>query len=89
MPRGSLCHLMFTEENSPSTTGALSASSIRLTGVVLNNEIRRVSALAVRIEVPSRQMTGGSSPANAPAPQLPAGTRVTFRLTEPLVVPQR
>jgi hypothetical protein len=87
VPRGSPCQLAFTEVNAASSLRRLSSSSIRLTGLVVNGQTHRVSAVAVRIEPPTR--SGVASFPDTSAPHLPAGTRIIFQLTEPLVLAQR
>jgi hypothetical protein len=86
VPRGSVAHLEVVGSGASSSGVRVSPAFLRLSDVVIANHTYGVSAVAIRIDPPPG--TGISSAPGA-NPRLPAGTRITFQLTEPLMVPQR
>lgn len=81
IPKGSVTHLMVAAPGDPRTSSSL---GLRVAAVLIDNQIYRVSAAAVRVESPSG--LSQSLLRNQPPPRLSAGTRVEFRLNAPLVV---
>jgi hypothetical protein len=85
IPSGSLSLLAFMQtDEGPS---AVQTVSFRLTGVIVDHQTYSVSSEPVRVQPPPN--SGQVSLGNRSDPQLPAGTRVIFRLTAPLVVVRR
>jgi hypothetical protein len=85
VPKGSVSHLTIVGGAARASDRSLpSPLSLRLTAVVIDNQTYGVAAAAVRIEPPNR--SGLSPQDDRLPPQLPAGTRVEFRLNAPLVV---
>ena len=86
VPRGSVARLEFAGIGTSPSHVRVSPAFVQLSDVVIANRTYGVSAVAIRIDPPP-----GTGIPSAPGevPRLPAGTHITFQLTEPLMVSQR
>lgn len=86
VPRGSVAHLEVVGIGASSSGVRVSPAFVQLSDVVIANRTYGISAVAIRIDTPPGK---GISSTPGGVPHLPAGTRITFQLTEPLMVSQR
>ncbi len=87
VPQGSVVRLAIREAGTGGADTVISPAFVRMSDMVIAGQTFSVSAEALRFELPvsSERL---SAPSDA-GPQLPAGTRIIFRLREPLVLPRR
>lgn len=86
VPQGSVVHLAIREAGTAGADTVVSPAFVRMSDVVIAGRTFRVSAEALRFELPVS--SGRVSVPGDSGPQLPAGTRIIFRLREPLVLPR-
>jgi hypothetical protein len=86
VPRGSVAHLKVVEIGASSSGVRVSPAFLQLSDVVIADRTYKTSAVAIRIDTPPGT---GISSAPGEVPRLPAGTRITFQLVEPLMISQR